>query len=129
MHSDFSLLDSNSRGTSSHSMPDVAPAVGAVSSAPLGGFCKQTLTDEEREQAITRAAALVEYLHALSQVHWALCNGEGDYFTHRAAYDQALADCHAARGIMERLIKGRSPAQIARMERERGLDLPACANE
>lgn len=140
MHTDHSPNSPASTGTAFRTVADITPAGGAVSSSESAdhpseppqsevGKGRHSLTDADREKAIERAAALVEYLHALSQLHWALCNGEGDYFTHRAAYDQALSDCHAARGIMERLIKGRSAAQIARMEAERGLDLPACANE
>ena len=133
MHRDQLPSSLVSAGTASGTVSDIAPAVGALSSAQTGDLRKQLQTDPqlddfEREKAIARIAALVEYLHSLARFHESLWRRDG-CFHHKAAFDVAYADCHAARGIMERLILGRSAAQIARMEAERGLDRPACANE
>lgn len=86
------------------------------------------MSDEDREQAICRAAALVEYLHALARFHEALWWRDG-CFDHKAAFDVAYSSAHKAREVMESLIKQRSAAQVMRMERAHGLDRPACANE
>jgi hypothetical protein len=85
--------------------PDAQACVGQMP-APM--------SDAERESAIKRAGLAVE--------------------RHMAEYERT--GCFAARGnadrarlAMQALIRGRSAARMARMERERGLDLPACANE
>lgn len=64
------------------------------------------LLDQGRELAIKTAGKAME-------AHYAAYERTGD-FSERGAAD-------AARLNMERLIAERSPAQIARMERERGL--------
>ena len=64
------------------------------------------LLDRGRELAIQTAGKAME-------PHYAAYERTGD-FSERGAAD-------AARLNMERLIKERSPAQIAKMERERGL--------
>lgn len=65
------------------------------------------LTDESREDAIARAARLMEFF---------LASG-----------DRLRAD--TARTLMYALIAGRRPEYANFLERQRGLDLPACANE
>jgi hypothetical protein len=63
--------------------------------------------DAGREVAISKAADLVEFFHASG----------------------SASNAHAARRLMEDLIRGRSPQMVAFLERQRGLDLPVCANE
>jgi hypothetical protein len=65
-----------------------------------------TLSDSEREAAIKRAGELI--------VHYMNLWEKTSDFQYRG-------DADRARRLMEILIKGRSPEQIARMERERGL--------
>lgn len=66
----------------------------------------QGLTDGEREGAIQRAGALMEKRYA-------------DYAA--TGCFAALGDAHRAMRLMKELISGRSPEQVLRMERERGL--------
>jgi hypothetical protein len=66
----------------------------------------QTLTDDQREEAIRIAAGLVEK-------HMAAWEKSGCFA------DRGNAD--RARVLMEQLIRGRSPEYVARIERERGL--------
>lgn len=72
----------------------------------LCGIEPTVMTDEEREAAIVRAGeAMVRYMGV-----W-----------HEEGCFAARGDAHRARRLMELLIAGRSKAQIARMEEERGL--------
>lgn len=77
--------------------------------------------DNARETAITQAAGLVEFFMAERKKFAA----QG--FAQKAA--TAMARAHDARKLMEALIRERSPAMVARMEWQRRLDTPACANE
>lgn len=86
------------------------------------------LTDEQRELAICKASDLIELFHSESRCMYALWKRYGD-FDSKAAYDLAYSNAHKARELMESLIRGRSPAYVAFLEKQRGLDLPACANE
>jgi hypothetical protein len=66
----------------------------------------QPLTDEEREASIYRAGNAMQA--------W--------YSHYRQSGDSRMLDmAYAALGLMRSLIAGRSPEQVARMERERGL--------
>lgn len=65
------------------------------------------MSESDREASIYCLSRVVEHFHA-----------EGN---------KGLA--HLARWVMEALIRGRSVQAVAQMERERGLDRPACANE
>lgn len=124
-------------GRSTAIVSDSAPSVGACASSQ-GADSRQhfaeerdgqsRLSDSAREDAISRAAALVEYFHAEYRAFYALWQRYGD-FDAKAAYDLAYSNCHTARRLMESLIKGRSPAQVLRMDRAHGTDKPACANE
>ena len=66
----------------------------------------QTFTDDDREQAIVRAGNAMKAAFARYE-------GSSNFAD--------LGDAHRARMSMERLIRGRSAAQIARMEVERGI--------
>ena len=69
----------------------------------------QTFTDDDREQAIVRAGNAMKAAFARYE-------GSSNFAD--------LGDAHRARMSMESLIRGRSAAQVARMEQSRGL---ACA--
>lgn len=71
-----------------------------------GDQSPEELLDAGRELAIQTAGKAME-------AHYAAFERTGD-FTERGAAD-------AARIRMEKLIKERSPAQVAKLERERGL--------
>ena len=66
------------------------------------------MTDLERELAIQREGLMIEAAMLLANA-----NGN-EYFMHRGD-----ADRH--RIVMESLIRGRSPAQVAKLEQARGL--------
>jgi hypothetical protein len=66
----------------------------------------QPLTDSEREAAIVQAGKAIE--HYMAEYERTGCFG-------------ARGDADRSRRLMELLIRGRSPEQVARMERERGL--------
>lgn len=69
----------------------------------------QTFTDDDREQAIVRAGNAMKAAFARYE-------GSSNFAD--------LGDAHRARMSMESLIRGRSAAQVTRMEDKRGL---ACA--
>ena len=66
----------------------------------------QTFTDDDREQAIVRAGNAMKAAFARYE-------GSSNFAD--------LGDAHRARMSMESLIRGRSAAQVARMEQERAL--------
>lgn len=115
----------------SPTVAEITPAVGVSASpkgADIGRFPPQyavgtgpRITDEQREAAIERAARLMEFF----------MGERSEAITRRDLPLAATALCRAdkARELMEDLIRGRSPAYVAFLERQRGLDLPACANE
>ncbi|MBL0390562.1 hypothetical protein JJ685_05340 [Ramlibacter monticola] len=72
------------------------------------------MTDEQRESEIRRAGEEMQRAYAQYTKHGCLSD---------------LGRAHHLLGRMGALIEGRSPEQVARMEAERGLHLPACANE
>lgn len=79
------------------------------------GECRHVhLTDEAREAAIQLAGEIFIK-------HMRLWKVEGR--------PDAEGDARRALRLQTLLIAGRSPAQVERMERERKLNLPACANE
>lgn len=112
-------------GETSGSVSEITPPVGAGASSqsadtgrnsPQGevGAVAHGMTDEEREAAIRRAGAAMQA--------W--------YSHYQHSGNAAHLDCaYRCLGMMRTLVAGRSPAQVARMEDERGLHLPACANE
>jgi hypothetical protein len=71
----------------------------------VGNGLQGVFSDEAREAAIQLAAKAVER-------HFAAWESTGDF--------QAHAMAHRARSSMEALIRGRSPEQVLKMERERG---------
>lgn len=78
------------------------------------------LSDSERDAAIKRAGAALE--SAMSRKEAARRRYEASScLLDRADMDAAGAQARAALSLMERLIRGRSAAQVLRMERERGL--------
>lgn len=85
-----------------------------------------TCADAAREAAIQNAAREVE--HHMAEVA-AINNRDPHTFDDFADAAMARQRADFARKRMEALIAGRSPEQVARMERERGLDRPACAND
>ena len=66
----------------------------------------QTFTDDDREQAIVRAGNAMKAAFARYE-------GSSNFAD--------LGDAHRARMSMESLIRGRSAAQVTRMEQERAL--------
>jgi hypothetical protein len=92
------------------------------------GAGREGLSDSEREAAIERAARLVEFFMAESSVYEALWRRYSG-FEHKGEADAAKDRAQAATRLMEALIRGRRPEFVAWLERQRGLDLPACANE
>lgn len=86
------------------------------------------LTDARREEVIRHAGELVEFFHAEYEFHQVFWFRDG-CFTHKAAADQAWVNGQTATRLMGDLIRGRGPAQVAKMERAMGLDRPAVANE
>lgn len=93
-------------GTNYPSANDAAPVVARHTSNSTPDVGESRLSDSQREEAIARAGQAIE--------------------RHMAIY--ARESCLAARGdadrarlCMERLIAGRSPEQVRRMELERGL--------
>jgi hypothetical protein len=64
------------------------------------------MSDAEREAAIVQAGKAIE--HYMAEYERTGCFG-------------ARGDADRSRRLMEMLIRGRSPEQVARMERERGL--------
>lgn len=78
------------------------------------------MQDLEREYAIQEAGKALED----AQAHYERCKaayGRSGCFGHAAEVDTARAGRDEARRYMEALIRGRSPAQVRHMERERGL--------
>jgi hypothetical protein len=78
------------------------------------------ITDEEREVAIKRAGELVEWFVGQQQLAYKRWAAFGN-FIDKADSDSARTRADHARVCMEALIKGRSQAQIQRLEAERGL--------
>ncbi len=68
--------------------------------------CNEPLTDEEREDAIRAAGE-------------AMCHSYAEWDHYGCFDDHATARQHER--LMKRLILGRSPTMVARLERERGL--------
>lgn len=84
--------------------------------------------DEAREVAIIRAGKLAEFF--MIERAAALSRHEADgCFAAMGDADAALHRAHDARRLMEALILGRRPEYVALLDRDRGLDLPAVAND
>lgn len=73
---------------------------------PFVGESREVLSDAERETQIVAAGQLLERRYAVYE--------ETGCFA-------ALGDAHRAESVMRKLIAGRSPEQVARMESARGL--------
>lgn len=88
--------------------------------APLSEPVGQRLTDDAREVAIARAGKAIERhmsaFQALEKVHE--CTG---CFADIGEAERQLRMAHQAQELMTRLIKGRSKAQVLRLEIKRGL--------
>jgi hypothetical protein len=89
----------------SHVMRGFGPMEGAAADAAVGEV-PQGLSDEQREAAIERASK------ALCAAHERVMAGGGF---------EAAGDRERALALFYALVRGRSAAQVARMERERGL--------
>lgn len=74
----------------------------------------QPLTDEGREIAIIRAGKLVEFFMAEHQAAEALWMESG-YMADKGAADGAKINAQCALGLMQKLTRGRSAAQLMRM--------------
>lgn len=95
-------------------------AAGISATSAVGQDAHGRLTDSAREEAIRRAGDALIAAMGRKEASRRRYNASS-CLTDKADMDQADLQAQEARRLMEALIRGRSAAQVERMERQRGL--------
>lgn len=113
------------------SVSQITPAASADASPKGADFAPFPLQESEQEksQTVTRSAEMTDEERELTAYR---CGNamQAWYSQYRISGNTECLDlAYAAMTRMREVLAGRSPEYVARLEKERGLDVPAIANE